>query len=91
MKSADLVDRCEELGIEAASHMSALEDNDVVILAKDLVRHPITAASKKKAAAKKAAAKKAAGEKAAAEKAAEEKAAAEKAAEEKAAAEKAAA
>ncbi len=100
IKSVDLVDRLEELGVEVASHMSTVSDDDVKLLANSIVRHPIKpgkAGARKKAAAKKAAEKKAAEEKAAAEKAAVDKAAAEKeaadreTAEKKAAEEKAAA
>jgi len=80
IKSADLVDRCSEIGIEASSHMSALEDDDVRILAKDIVNRPIKPGkkkSRKETAAKKAAEKKAATKKAAKKKApAKEKAAA---------------
>lgn len=57
IKSVDLLARLEELGIEAASHMSAISDEDVAVLAKDIVRRPIKPGKKKptkKPAAKKA-------------------------------------
>ena len=51
IKSADLLDRLADLGIEAASHMTLISDEDVKTLAHDIITRSKRAV-KKKAAAK---------------------------------------
>ena len=46
-KSSELLDRLADLGIEAASHMTAISDENVKILAHDIVTRPKRPAKKK--------------------------------------------
>ena len=47
IRSADLVERLSDLGVGVTSHVSAIGEDDVAILAKDIVRRPIKPSKKK--------------------------------------------